>query len=454
MTHETHRSRSSSRDVTFVFATRVAMYPISFLVSVLVARALGPGDRGLYAFLGLLPGLFLPLFTAGWGASIVYLLGSRQYEPREVATSCAAMGMLQGAACASGIGLVWWLGYIGRTGGQVPGVYMISYLVLLPLQGAALLLSRVFLGTSWFSANNVLTLLSPVSSAVLMAVLVLGLQLGLKGAVLAAVGSSLVGTAYTVGATWWRFHPAICWNKLFVEHAWKYGRSACVGDIALRLNLRVDQALLSYFAMPAQLGAYSIAVTWSELLWIIPDSLGAVTFTRIAGLSTDEQRAELVTQIHRSVLGVMFVCAVAVCVVGAWAIPLLYGNDYKESWFMLVCLLPGSVAVATSKVAAKYFSGSGQPGVTSAYTAIGSCVGVVMLVLWLPKHGAIGAGIASSLGYFMTSAFALLFISRSKARGLGRWFGIGWKDVKWIRRQLVARSLAGGRNRETRKVTP
>src|SRR5438128_3000583 len=79
------------------FATKLATLPIAFAASVLVARALGPADRGLYAFLGQLGGFVLPLVSFGFPSGVVYFVSSGRYLARDVACTCLVVGLLLGA---------------------------------------------------------------------------------------------------------------------------------------------------------------------------------------------------------------------------------------------------------------------------------------------------------------------------------------------------------------------
>ena len=57
---------SAVRSTLGIFATRVAIFPVTVLTSVLVARELGPDGRGAYAFMLLLGSFVLPLLSFGF----------------------------------------------------------------------------------------------------------------------------------------------------------------------------------------------------------------------------------------------------------------------------------------------------------------------------------------------------------------------------------------------------
>src|SRR3569832_975390 len=146
---------SAARSALSVFITRVIVFPILILTSILVARILGPADRGRYAFLSLLGSQVLPLISFGFAGSIVYFISSRKYKTQDVAYSCLLVGLFQGAVSATFFGLLWHFGWLGKTASNIPWLPVTIVLVTLPIQSALLMISRIPVGESWFNISNV-----------------------------------------------------------------------------------------------------------------------------------------------------------------------------------------------------------------------------------------------------------------------------------------------------------
>lgn len=430
--HSPDHHRRSARDVLGVFATRVAMYPLVFAVGILVARALGPSDRGIYAFLGLITGFLLPFLTFGFGASVIYFISNDRYQAQDVALTCAVVGALQGVLCASIAGSLWMLGWFGETARQTSGWYLLPFLLLLPFQGASLMVSRIFLGTSWFKANNLLSLLSPILTAVLMLILVVIFHLGLRGAVAAGVATGLITGVCNIVVVWIKYQPHWSWNGPFLLESLRYGIKAWLGDLAVRMNLRLDQFVLGIVAAPAALGTYTVAVSVSEVLWILPDSLAVVTFNKLAAEKNQAARIRLVGVIHRVLWLVVGSAALALAVLGWWLVPVAYGAKFADaSWFLLL-LLPGTVAMTTAKVITKYFGASGLPGQSSIIQAIGAAVSMVGYLVLIPRYGAVGAAISSTAGYATAGLTAYVLYRRAIRPASPQLASFRAADLRWL----------------------
>jgi O-antigen/teichoic acid export membrane protein len=229
------------------------------------------------------------------------------------------------------------------------------------------------------------------------------------------------------------------WHGGYLRESFDYGWRVWWGDITGRLNLRGDQLILSYFVVDGDLGVYAIAVTISEILWLIPDSLNSVLFNRLAAQKNPEARAELTERIHRLLLTTMGLLAVIVSLIIPVFVTWIFGEKYAGAIVPLWLLLPGTVFLTSAKVLTKYFSSTGSPGLSSWVTFGGMLAGLIscaVMLLVSPELGINAAAIASSLGYLLTMVLAVGIYSY--LRGGMRWplFLPHATDLAWLRQHF------------------
>ena len=90
-------------------------------------------------------------------------------------------------------------------------------------------------------------------------------------------------------------------------------------------------------------------------------------------------------------------------------LPWLFGDAFEDSVEALWLLLPGTVALAGSKVLTSYIFSRGRPLVNTVITAAGLVVTLVTNLALIPWLGVNGAAIASSIAYgvhFVASLYA------------------------------------------------
>ncbi len=74
-------------------------------------------------------------------------------------------------------------------------------------------------------------------------------------------------------------------------------------------NYRADQWILGVIAGSTELGLYSVAVAWSEVLFFLPTTLVAVTRPDLVRATAEEARRRSLV-VLRGALMLTFVCAV------------------------------------------------------------------------------------------------------------------------------------------------
>lgn len=441
------KDQSSAQNVVGIFATRLAMFPLSIIVAVVVARVLGPHDRGIYAFLILLGNFLLPLLSFGFGTGISYFLSSGRFKVEDVAFSCLIVGFCQGLVCALLIFLLWNSAMLGRTASIIPSYLLLPILLLMPIQGIDLMVGRILYGTSSFSKINTISLVKSAITPLLMLGLVVLGGLRLSGAVLTIVLVNLVSSSYVTSVIWRIYSPAFRVNTPFLRSGFLYGLKAWGSDVALRLNLRVDQFICGLFVPAVDLGNYSVAISITESLWTMPDSVGPVMFNRVAALKDEKLRSLLTDRLHRIGCFLMTLIALVIGSSASWLIPLMYGRDFSTSILLIQLLLPGTVAIVSPKILTKYFSGAGLPGKSSLVAILGAAVGMSLYLVLIPLHGVVGAAIASTLGYTATAGAAVVLYKRQLSPTKTALFEIRADDFRWLGSQvkrILPRSLRRG----------
>ncbi|HEY1598574.1 MAG TPA: oligosaccharide flippase family protein [Pirellulales bacterium] len=438
---------TAARNSLNIFTTRLLTLPITILTSILVAIVLGPANRGIYGFLVLMGGFALPLLMFGFGASVTYFISNKRYAVRDIFLTCVTVGVMQGTVGACLLGLLWYFDLLGETAAATPPHLMLLVLLTLPMQGATLTLNRVALGDSWFSASNRIAYATAILTSTMLLLLVVMAQLGLRGAVIGMVTNQvLLLTASTI-ASIRRFRPVLAWNTTFLREGARYGLKAWVGDVVGYSNLRLDQWILGMVAKSEVLGTYALAVSFAEMLWMLPDSLAHVLFNKVAAVKDVAQRQELIERMNRVVFWTLAVAGVAV-VFAAPGIVYILGDAYAATAVPLALLMPGTVAMTVHKVLTKYFGGVGKPHLSGTTAGIGGLVGSLLYFVLIPRYGAVGAAIASSGCYIVTAVTAVVVYRRLVAPHKARLFRPNLADAAWLDQQarlaIRSRQPTGG----------
>lgn len=429
-------ARRGLEHVLSVLGASVLRIPLAALASILVARLLGPGQLGVYVFLMLFNTVLAPLLNLGIPTGINYYLSRRRYSPGDVAMTSATLGLLQGCAIAALVGAGWHLDWLGETARQAPPRLVVAVLLLMPLTSMDTMLDGVLKGGGSFRAQSAIQVVNGVLTPVLLLAAVASGRIGLP----AVIGVQWLATLLTLCAsisTVARLHGfPLAWRTDFVRACLGYGIRAWAGNVMLQLSLRLDQVVLGMLQAPAQLGRYSIAVSLTERLWILPNAVGPILFNRVCGAEDRRQAEREVERAHRILVPSVAVGGVVLALLGWVLVPVLYGRDFSESATCIVLLLPGSLAMVSSKVLTKYLAGTGRPLLTTYATAAGGAVAALGYALLIPSFGARGAAVATSFSYATMAFLCLHFYRQPHGPSRPHLWVPGSADLQWARGRL------------------
>ena len=121
----------------------------------------------------------------------------------------------------------------------------------------------------------------------------------------------------------------------------------------------------------------------------------------------DADAARTTPLVCRNTLLVSALAALGLGAVSPWLVEALFGGDFGSALRPLLWLLPGTVALAGSKILTSYIFSRGRPLINSSITIVALAVTLVADLALIPPFGVTGAAAASSLAYGVHFALAL-----------------------------------------------
>ncbi len=188
--------------------------------------------------------------------------------------------------------------------------------------------------------------------------------------------------------------PAPRWQQ-----QWAFVATIGLTNVVSLLNYRASLFLVERFHGLDAVGTYSVAVTVAELLWLLSSSVTVSAYARIGHPDRVVASTMTVQAVRINVLATLL--AAPLLLVGAWwALPGVLGEAYQASLWPLAALLPGVAAyAAASSLSAFYTNHLGRPQLSGAIAGLSLALSFGLGCLLVPRWGALGAGVASSVGY-------------------------------------------------------
>lgn len=404
-TENTHPVQHFVRQMLASYGFQISVLALTFVASILVARILGPEGRGIYAW-------FLTLH--GVMASVV-LLGFDTVLRKQGTKPPAEQGAWFYTACLTGILVlavlfvpVYWGILSTELGSRYPQYVLFSLgaVAATHVMSCALMMltaqNRVWL-------YNMLGILPRIVGFILIMLCVWWGALTVKSTLLAY----LVPNFFVVGLLVWILHK----NKgfiakikpKFVWENWRFMGASYLAFLALLLLLKVDQILLGLYGFTAELGHYSVAVSLIDTLQIGPMLAGTFLLPRLQSLSK-EARWGFYVKILLLLAGGMAAVAAVGAMLAPWVVPLLFGAEYLASVPLLQVLLAALVCLSCFTITQHALASYTEGWRLILAPSIAFGLNLVLNVLWIPTHGAMGAAVASVLAYALGLAVVLTLI--------------------------------------------
>lgn len=382
-------------NVNLVFISTVASYGLGFLAAVLMARALGDEGLGVTALYRNAVTLAFAFFSLGIATAIVYYVGRRDFSPRQAME--AGLTVTLAATAMTAIGVL--IAYIGFNDdlGQEDMPYWLA-IVAVPAVIQFRVVEGVLRAQGRFGAMNLLEVSLPLSILLALGVVEVADGLTVESTVVwwtlamlppLVFGYAMLGLAH--------FPRALALGDLLWQST-RFGVQGQLGNLIQLLNLRLDAYLVLWLVNSAGVGLYAVAVSLSEGMWFIANSVGVVLLTSLTA-SDDESAARMTPLVCRNTLLVTGVASLGAAAVSPFVVPVIFGSEFDDSVLPFIWLLPGTVAAAGTKILAAYVFSRGRPLINAQVGIVVLVVTVVGDLALIPPFGVPGAAAASSFAY-------------------------------------------------------
>jgi O-antigen/teichoic acid export membrane protein len=419
----------------FTVVVRGATYVMVAITGIVVARALGAHDRGLYSLVTTIAIMFAALTELGISRAGIYLVGRKRCTLQDIISNNAAWVLPLATAW---VALCLVMGVI-RPGIFPPDVTFIHYVVF-ALGGVFLLViafaEDVLLASGSVLSYNAIEFFEPFVRVALILGGVILLGIGMTGVLIGWVAAIIFAGLLALYFVAQRGALTPLLRPKLLKAQLSFGLRGYLGYVLQEVNHRLDVFLVIAFVGSEALGHYAVAFGMAELLWQIPFALGVVLFPKASALDNDENAQTAATTCRRALavtlMGTLFVLAT-----GRFLISFLYGSEFEDGTWALYILAPSAMFYTVHKVLGSALAGRGMPEVGLYSGAASLPVTIGLDVLLIPSMGIEGAALASICAYAVNASVVLLFFLRVTGRSIG--------DILLINREDIAASLATAR---------
>jgi O-antigen/teichoic acid export membrane protein len=199
---------------------------------------------------------------------------------------------------------------------------------------------------------------------------------------------------------------------------------------------RVDYWLIDFFKNSDQLGIYSQANRFAQLLWVLPNVLAAMLIPIVAFPESNFREKEVVRIIR--VVNYFNILAIAgIIIIALFFYNYFLPKKFSNGFFAILLMMPGYYFFAINILLAAFFSSRRKLWINFTGSAICFMVIIVADIFLIPRYGIEGAALADSIAYSAAAIFSIILFMKHSQFSIAEFFRFDKTDWK----QLLIREL-------------
>ena len=218
----------------------------------------------------------------------------------------------------------------------------------------------------------------------------------------------------------------------------KFGFFPMMGLVLNSINYKIDVLMLKAMTTYASVSIYTTGVNISEQCWAIPDTIRDILLSK---LTNGKNESEVCMVLRLSNTLTLFIQA-GLLAFGYFVILLLYGADYRESFFILSIAMLGSYGMIYTKMITAYNVVEGKQKKTLLFMFITATVNIIVNTYTIPLWGIYGAAIASVISYNLSGIIFIRYFCHSTNAAFRDMLLIKKSDITTIRKMFKKKSVS------------
>jgi polysaccharide transporter, PST family len=227
-----------------------------------------------------------------------------------------------------------------------------------------------------------------------------------------AIGAILLVLVYRINnfrITDWKF------NKSLSLQLMKNGWPLLLSGIVVLVYMKIDQIMIGDLLNDKEVGIYSAAVRISEIWYFIPGIITISVFPSVIKMKEENQLNYRLRM--RKLYSLMAVLSITIAIIVTFLshsiIFFLYGSEYLASSQILLVHIWSGVFVFLGVASSQYLVAENFTKIIFQRTFAGALINVLLNFYLIPRYGGLGAAYSTLIAYFVAT-FSIIFYKKSR----------------------------------------
>lgn len=396
----------------YTLISNIIIICIGFFTSWVISRTLGAELQGVYNLAILIPNLMYNFLNFGQDTSTMFFLSNKTINKRDLIDNMIPVSIFY-TIISTLLGTLFIFLLKDSMFTEVSNNTLIFALIISPLTFLNNNLTAVLKSEGKFFIVNKVQVINKIIYFLICTILFFIVDVNI------VIFANIIILSISIISLWKKIgikSIRIKFNKEYQKKNISYGFKGYLANMITFLNYRLDTFIIKALSKSTMaVGQYGVSVTLAEQVWVFASAISSVMFPYITSIENDEDKSKVTSLTFKIVMVVTFM-AIIVLFFASNLIRFVYGEDYYGSIIPLKILLIGVFSLSLGKILANDIASRGKPELNALSNLIGLLVNVIFNILLIPRFGIVGAAMATSISYTLTSSIFL--ISFIKLTGL------------------------------------
>lgn len=210
----------------------------------------------------------------------------------------------------------------------------------------------------------------------------------------------------------WSYFDKNQLKAIFSFSLWTMGTG-----LAQRMRITIIPTILGILSNSHEIAIFALYMSLDAMFYSFTSAMNGLFMPKVARAVVSEDReaiSELMIKVGRLQLYIITLLFTGFCVFGSQFIHLWVGDEFKDVYLLLIMGTLVQPILLTQTIAKDLIYIENKIKYSAMVLFITSIIGLLAIILLVPKHGALGAGIGSTIG----DIFYLVWINYFYGRGL------------------------------------
>lgn len=336
----------------FVAITSVVL---GFIFSVMLARMLGPENRGIYGSILMIATLISGISQLGLAQGYIFQSRTKQKN--------AFRYLLLSLALISIMALL----VLSVTQAHFMPAEITPYILLTIILTYLTTLSSFFQNSAQIDAKlhsyNAMKVLIPALNIILLFVYfyVFSYEFSVTTCLAIIIFTTLLSLLVLARNVLTREKNNDQFSSLKLVEAINYSiKMYGISLVGIFIN-SIDKVILLANGTMQEFGLYSVAYGLSRLIGIVPETISTVIYSRFAG-HCEQELSKIVNLMFSCLFLPLLTACIVIAALSTWFIPIIFGLEYSQSILPFIFLLCECVIASLGWLLSQRFNAAGRPG--------------------------------------------------------------------------------------------